>query len=68
MSMDDFFDSSQIIEPLYTTGGEKVGNDAFNALPFAKECLAKGNIYSSDCRLSISKLITANANAMYETV
>jgi hypothetical protein len=66
MSMNDFFDSSQIIESLYSEKSGKVGSEAFHALPFAKQCLAKGDIYSSDCRLSISKLITANAQAMYE--
>jgi len=65
MSMNDFFDSSQIIESLYTDSHGSVGVAASSALPFAKQCLEKGNIASSDCRLSISKIITANANAMY---
>lgn len=65
MAMNDFFESSQIVEPLYKEGSDKISAAAFQALPKAKQCLAQGDIYSSDCRLSISKLITANANAMY---
>jgi hypothetical protein len=64
--MNDFFESSQIIEDLYTDAQGQVGIQAKSALPFAKQCLAQGDIQSADCRLSISKLITANTHAMYD--
>lgn len=65
MAMNDFFESSHIVESLYSDSADKVSASAFKSLPKVKECLNKGDIYSSDCRLAVSKLITANANAMY---
>lgn len=68
LEMNGFFDSSQIIESLYTDKNGQVAQAAFHALPFAKECLAKDAVQSADCRLAMSKLITANAQAMYELI
>lgn len=65
MALNDFFESSHIVEPLYSEGSDKLSAAAFKALPKVKECLNKEDVYSSDCRLAVSKLITANANAMY---
>lgn len=65
MAMNDFFESSHIVESLYSESGDKLSSSAFKALPKVQQCISKSDVSSADCRLAMSKLISANANAMY---
>jgi hypothetical protein len=63
--MEYFVSEGQFSENLIKATPPHNGADLAASFKVAKECMRKGDAYSSDCRLSISRLLTQQAKLMY---